>query len=218
MEQLRKLNEVRLAYRQASFWKIARAAYSVDVKWLQITLWFFSFLSIIAVIWFAIIKDENPKYFIFILFLVTAILFSKSLQSVYSSYYSVYPDILESYRKNRLFLRYLIFKSNVNPSLIGNESKINEIQKLLDSEKNLYENTIFITHPVSVTCIGLITAILGGAASQVSNWGSGLMPIIIFFLLLIIFVNYQVTEIFQTKSYKDKELRQFLTWLSLDEN
>lgn len=151
-------------------------------------------------------------------FFIFAILVTKSIRTIFSSYYSEFPDLLESYKKNKLFLRYLIFKSNLQCSLIGNKPEIEEIESLLEIEKQLNENTIFTKHPVTVTCLGFITAILGGAASQLSSWSSGLMFIVLFILLIIIFFNYQITEIFQTKSYKDKELRQFLKWLSIEEN
>ncbi len=218
MEKLRKLQEVRDAYNQASFWRLIRAAYGVNIQWLRLSLWLFSLSSIMLCILSAFKKGNVIQALMTSSFLVSALLITKSIRTIFSSYYNKFPDLLEAYKKNKIFLRYLIFKSNLQNSLIGNKSEIEEIQNLLDIEKQLNENTIFTKHPVTVTCLGLITAILGGAASQLSSWNSGLMFIVIFVLLIIIFFNYQVTEIFQAKSYKDKELRQFLTWLSIEEN
>lgn len=216
MKKLRKLQEVRNAYNQASFWRLIRAAYSVNIKWLRVSLWFFSLFSIILFILFIFNKGKIVENAMISCIIMSASLVTISIKTIFSNYYNKFPDLLEAYKKNKIFLRYLIFKSNLNPSFINNKIEIEEIRNLLEIEKQFNENSFFNKNPVTVTCLGFITAILGGAASQLSSWSSGLMFAILFILLLIIFLNYQISEIFQPKSFKDKELRQFLMWLSID--
>ncbi len=218
MEILQNLQEVRVAYKKSNFWTIFKAVYSItEIKW-KIIIWLSTVLSIISFIT-SLLNQKNNGYLLFfaLSFFSYAFIISKGVEISYKKYYRSFGNLIKSYSKNRLFLRYLIFRSNVDKSLANDNRKIEKIRDLLKKENQLTNYNIFINNPVTTICLSIITAIFGGLASQVSNWDNGLMIIILIILIVIIFFNYQITELFQSKSYKTNELNIFLLWTSLED-
>lgn len=219
MEKLVRLQAVREAYENTSFWSVFKATYGVHQKSIQIPLWLCT-ASVLGLS-FAYIMSQSliVQGLMWASMMGTAIFSTGAKKIAFVTQYSEYSKVFGCARKNRWnYVRYLIFRDKLPSNLAGNEVTVKELKDLILSESELARTSVFSRHPVTVVCISFLTAILGGTASQLSSWSSGVMVVIVFVLLLILYFNYQVSEMIQGRDYKNRELLLFLSWLALDDS
>ncbi|MCP4345164.1 MAG: hypothetical protein GY795_06515 [Desulfobacterales bacterium] len=213
------LKNIHLSYKKAGMWAITKAAYTSTSKiYYTILLWVSSITIIPVTIWIHTGKGPLLPFIILVsLFALFIYAFNNSLKFKYLSYYNDFGDEIKLYSKNRMYLRYLIFREKIQ-NLRGDEQQILKIKNILDSEPALDSLSVIMQHPITVTCIAFLTAIIGGASAQQIAWESGVMIYIALLLVTLIIFNAITVEIFRPQSYKNKELSQFLDWLSIDKH
>lgn len=140
-----------------------------------------------------------------------------SLRSAFAEYYrnEVYSSLLKQYGPQ--FLRYLIFRAELSKDIADDAQAIGSMRESLKNEADLTNTSVISQHPVTVICIGFLTAIVSGGASQPIFWTSGIAWLAIGLLLAIIFMNNVLTEVIKSNANKSRELQLFLHWLSMEE-
>ena len=217
MEKLVRLQSVREAYESASFWSVFKATYGVHQRSIQIPLWLSSVFCLVISIAYILSQNLIVQGLMWASMVWIGPLFGKARKVVFATQYSEYSRHFGSNRRNRWnYVRYLIFRDSLPNCLVGDGAAVEELKNIIKLEGGLARTSVFSRHPVTVVCIGFLTAILGGVASQLSSWSSGVMVVIVIVLLLILFFNYQVSEMVQGRDYKDGELLLFLSWLAMD--
>ncbi|NPA40582.1 MAG: hypothetical protein GXO57_09110, partial [Thermodesulfobacteria bacterium] len=146
-----------------------------------------------------------------------------SIRKVFNKFYTTYSKSIKNFSKDRKFLRYLIFKENLEKSLDELNLNINKlnfknIKKLLDNEIELNKGSIISKHPFLSFLTALIVAIVGGGASVKEGWVLGITPKVLIGVIFLWFISWQTLEIFRPEEVKLKELKQFILWLENDKS
>lgn len=217
MEKLRILQKIRKAHAQASLSRMLLDAYTKSTILLRVSLWIvtilFFGLAFVDIVW----KIEYTKILAPLLAVVFGFLGSFSLESAHQRLISSNKDLVKAYKKDRLFLRYLIFKEQVPREIIGNTTLIDELRKLIQDESIINGPSVFSNNPTSIALVAILAATVGGAASQSVSWDSGVMWWLIVFVLFSLFITSRYGEIFKPSLRRTRELNQFLVWLAIDE-
>jgi len=159
--------------------------YSYINKWIMM-------LSFIPMICFATLLFKIEKY-------------------VYKKHYEEYPFLIKRYIRDRLFLRFLLFKKNLKYNLTKDE--IDSIIHIISIDLDSYQISLITKHPLIVFIFGIITAVFSGLMNQNFVWKDTNFILILGYLL-VLFSVYSVS-IFRTKEYKIHELKQMLHWLKI---
>lgn len=215
---------VRDAYKKAGHKRLFRDVFCNrgKIRASQIALWIiiglFCIISVISVLIIIPPIIAFAKILIVLLVIAFVLVFEYTLKDTYSEYYkdSYYKMLIKDYRKDRLFIRYLLFKESLknNPGY----SKINmeTIQHFIDAELQMVKGSVLSNHPFIVPLIGMITVIVGGGASIKEGWTAGVTPFLFIVLVVILFYSILLTEGFKGKKNKLYELKQFIFWLEQD--
>lgn len=207
------------AYQDSKMRRILITTYKKSHPSIKYPLWILTilvlFFYITPIFWGRNNFIENSYIF---LTLAWGILTNRCVKSAFrkENFYKENKEIIESSNFDRRLLRYLIFKQELTINKFD-KSNIDAITETVNIELGLQNNSIISNHPVTVICVGFLTAIIGGLSSQKEAWQSGVMIYLSFFIFLILFANYMFTDIIKTKAYQKKELILFLKWLKIDQ-
>lgn len=221
MSELDTLQKIQSAYRDASVSTIFLSAYGKATSWWQwAALWLFSILFLYSIFYTVYIAHPKKNPWMGLSFMILALLFfglsfEFAVRSAYQKYFKQYSDLIRAYRNNRQFLRFLIFRDNLCSAPVTPETAT-KIRNLLISEEESIGKQI-LQHPLTVILVTFLTAILGGSASIQAAWTSGVMPIILLFIIIALSSNLYILPLVVTSAQREKELDRFLKWLSVTE-
>jgi hypothetical protein len=221
LECLIQLQEAKKAYQKASLWNLIQRAYSASLNPDRTKLWLSSVFVLTAMVLLFIIKTGRIAENIFFVSMLLWVLSLKAaVRSGFAEYYrsKTYSLLLKGSNNDIQFLRFLMFRSHLPQKVLDSPNHLSSLRELLRNESDLASTSIISQHPVTVVCVGFLTAILGGGASQPLMWSSGIMWVAIGILAMVLYINTQLTDMIKPKSYKLKELQLFLYWLSLEED
>lgn len=218
MADLRILQKVELAYRQASARKIACRAYTRATAGHRLALWLFSALFVLALGYMVFLKENAwlGGLLVAVAMLPFGVSFERAVRSAYRPYFEDYGDLIHKYSRNREFLRYLIFRDLLLREAQLSPRTAEEARSMLFLKDEDFGKQI-LQHPFTVILVGFLTAILGGSASIQAGWTSGIMPVVVLLILIVLFVNFQISSLIETPMQREKELDRFLRWLAADE-
>lgn len=214
---LETLQRVKSAYHAASAGAIARHVLrrARGVRGVAARLSFLLFIASAA--WLA--GDSEPSALpivsVAICMFAMGFSFEWAVRGVYASYFSRYGSLIKEYRKNRQFLRFLIFREQLLLQGISLETALDLRPALVLSDDG-FEKQI-LQHPFTVVLLGFLTAMLGGASSILPAWQSGLLPTILVFISVALFFNFQLIPLLETPAQRERELKRFLQWLAADQ-
>ena len=217
---LQLLIEAKEAYRFASFSKIISRV--LKKSSLKFKSWIvFLGLLIVSPTILVFFSEMHPYFFlslvIEILFLFILFYFLElELKKSYTFIHNKYSNEFIIYKQNRLYFRYLIFRSK-----LLNETKIfidniENIQVLLEKENRFFNIPIFKQYPAITALLVILTALINGMASQTYLWENGVLFITLYLVILLLSLSFFFAESFKSKDYYHKELDLFLTWLKND--
>ncbi len=209
------------AYKQASIWNLVKRVYK------QAKCWFC--LLIVSFIWIINMKVQLLKITLFLEFAVLIVIFSclivffeRAVKSRYKSYYEneYYHKLIRTYNKDREYLRFLVFKDNLEAMLKIKNEKVNyqQMQIFVNRELDSAQGSIFLRHPLIISLVGIITAVAGGGSSVEVGWTSRITPLILMWVLFILVYSIWFMDLFKTREYKFRELKKFLFWLEQEIN
>jgi len=213
MSVIEHASDIELAYRKtklrALFWNVLCNAQLA----IRICCWAGLIIGIVTLGYLLMDRDAEVQYWLILSATLLGVGLDFGLKDCYSNHYSDYPVLIQSHYKNRKFLRYLIFRDSLPDQLIDNHSQIIAAKSLVKKEMELEKLPVFSKHPFTIVVLGMLTAMLGGAASNGSFWTTGAAGYVVIPLLFMLCINYYVLEIFPSRAYRTLELEQFLLWL-----
>ena len=178
LELLRQLMEAKRSYKKAGLSHLVKMVYATSSKPDKVRLWLFT------VLWFAclVLLFVHRSGRLFQDFLIVSTLlwgfnFKLAMRSAFKMYYQseACSFLLQESGQEVQFLRFLMFRSHLPKELVANSENLNELNELLKNESDLANLSVLSQHPLTLICIGFLTAILGGVSSQPFVWSSGLM-------------------------------------------
>lgn len=219
MPNLLTLQGVKAAHHQADFNRIIVHLLFSSTTYIQIVLWFIIlvFFSSVAILF---IHNETRPTSFFVITVMIALFFAischYSIRATYKPYYDNYGYLIKRYGKNMQFLRFLIFRDNLHRNGISVDSALGVRYLLLLDDNSASRG--FFSDKLTRAIIYLFTAILGGSASMLEGWTIGLMPGIIFLIIIMFLFHYIFYQLFESAAYREHELARFLQWLEADKN
>ncbi len=214
----------RAYFKEASIWALMKLLFR-ERKLESCLTFSIDIIAIILFIYITFKADSKHISFIFIFYMITALLLYTSfvclnnlLESIYKQKFNIDLSLYE--REDRVIERYILFREALLKRNI-NRFKISRVSEILEHELKFYKERSFFeilrNNPFMSLIFALIVAVAGGAASIEEAWTSMILPKIIFALIVIITLIHFFGYIFKPKSYKYEELKLFLTWFVNDE-
>jgi hypothetical protein len=217
MDILRKLQAVKDAQAATAFSRLLWDAYTRSSIGIRVPLWLVTIAFFGVAAWDIALEIGRSDILAPALSVLYGIIGSAALESAYRRLIAHNKDLVKRYRKNRLFLRYLIFRENVPRQFRGDEQLGQQLRALLRSEAEIDGPSLFSNHPTSVALVAFLAAVISGGASQPVAWESGVMWWIVAFLALGLVLASRFGDFLNPSRRKDRELNQFLVWLAIDE-
>jgi hypothetical protein len=215
-------------YRKFNFSYILKLLYFGE-KVIRYKLWISTALTTISTCLYFIIVVYDIRYALplpmdviagacLVLFALSLAWFLPELYSArektFERFYSVSENDMRRYQKKYQYLRYLLFKEEVEKHLSLTKSNINEtlisVEKLLQTEP---ENSRF-SGPLSIL-ISFSFGIIGGT---VASWPSPLTIVLIILVFTFVFYACMLLILFPPYRSRLLEFKRFMYWLLEDLN
>jgi hypothetical protein len=129
-------------------------------------------------------------------------------RSEYREIYNDYGALAALYTNAYAFIRFILFARELSVKQITH-AQVSEAESLLDLEEKT-SGSFFSNNFITVSLVGLLTAITAGAASTETAWKGGYIPFVIMLILLCGLINVMIYPFGRQK--KRSELRRFLHW------
>lgn len=215
------LIEAKKAYRYASFSKIIYRVFkesNLKFKFIiaLVTLLIMSLTIII------IFSETHPLFLLLLLvvemFFLGTLFYclENELKKHYSFIYNKYSNEFNIYNHDRIYFRYVIFRSKLLSENKNFIEHIENIQKLFEKENKFFNISIFKQYPVISALLVILTALVNGMASQTYLWENGILVVILYIIILLLSFSFFFAESLKSKDYYDQELDLFLTWIKND--
>ena len=217
---LKLLIEAKEAYHFASFSRIiSRVLKKSSFRFKSIVV--FLGLLVVSPIVLVFFPEIHPYFFLSLMLeiLFLLILFYSlelELKKSYTFIHNKYSEEFIIYKKNRLYFRYLIFRSKLLNEIKISIDNIENIQILLEKENIFFNISIFKQYPTITVLLVILTALINGMAGQTYLWKNGVLFITFYLVILLLFLSFFFAESFKSRDYYHKELDLFLTWLKND--
>lgn len=205
------------SYKEANFWGLVKKTLTKSKSRLLAVLTFIFFFF--SIIWSFNIKFRFIKtyphidYLVLFFPILASLLFERAIKNSFKKYYkdNIQSKLLKCYRKDREYERYLLFKEKLAHK--KEEIDFRQILPFIDNELEMAKVSMFKQHPFLVVLIGIVTAIAGGLANREQGWTTLVTPLILIWVLFILFFSIWYIELFKTREYKLCELKKFIFWL-----
>ncbi len=170
-------------------------------------------LTIFVSIVFFLKKSELMSYILLILTgLVWGYLINKLEKNLYKDIYVENRDLINLYKIDKLFLRYLLFKKSLDPKF----KELNKIQQAIDFiniELNILPSIPVFSNQFFNLLIAIFIACIGAILSKLSK--EKLILISYLLVVILLFLSSMIGS-YKTRKMKLKELKTFLEWLKLE--
>lgn len=210
--------DVKDAYKKAGSISVTKNVFKASSFFKKVFILFSFLIFIVSLLLMniGIVPKQTALFISFIFASISALTMHNEIKKQYSSFYTEYSDRIKAFNLDRMYLRYLIFKSQLTNEIINNKENIEKVRNLLEEENELKYMPLYKQYPIITILLVMLTALINGLFSQTYLWKDNTLFNVLGVLVMLLYLAYITALTFKTKEYYNKELNIFLTWLSND--